>query len=120
MEIRPIHNAQELAAAKAEIERLWDATSGEDLQRLSDWADLVDRYEAGQIKHPRDVDPVAVIAAEMEMNGRTRSDLADLIGQSRATEVLARKRPLTLPMIRAINRAWEIPADLLIAEYATA
>ena len=56
----------------------------------------------------------------MEMNGRTRSDLADLIGQSRATEVLARKRPLTLPMIRTINQAWEIPADLLIAEYATA
>jgi antitoxin component HigA of HigAB toxin-antitoxin module len=120
MEIRPIHNTQELAAAKAEIERLWDATGEEDLQRLADWADLVDRYEASKINYPRNLDPVAVIAAEMEMNGRTRSDLAGLIGQSRATEVLARKRPLTLPMIRAIHRVWEIPADLLIAEYATA
>lgn len=120
MEIRPIHNAEELAAAKDEIARLWDATSDEDLQRLSDWADLVDRYESGQIERARNVDPIAVIAAEMEMNGRTRSDLAELIGQSRATEILARKRPLTLPMIRAINRAWGVPADLLIAEYQTA
>ena len=51
------------------------------------------------------------------MNGWTRGELAELIGQSRATEVLARQRLLTLPMIRAINRAWGIPADLLIAEY---
>ncbi len=120
MDIRPIHNAEELAVAKGEIARLWDATSDEHMQRLADWADLVDRYEASQIEHPLGVDPVAVIAAEMEMNGRTRSDLADLIGQSRATEVLARKRLLTLPMIRAINRAWDVPADLLIAEYETA
>jgi antitoxin component HigA of HigAB toxin-antitoxin module len=120
MEIRPIHNAEELAAAKDEIARLWDATSDEDLQRLSDWADLVDRYEASQIERGRDADPVAVIVAEMEMNGRTRSELAGLIGQSRATEVLARRRPLTLPMIRAINREWGVPADLLIAEYETA
>jgi len=120
MEIRPIHNADELAVAKDEIARLWDATSDEDLQRLADWADLVDRYEASQIELPRDVDPIAVIAAEMEMNGRTRSELAALIGQNRATEVLARRRSLTLPMIRAINRAWGVPADLLIAEYETA
>ena len=120
MEIRPIHNADELAAAKDEIARLWDATSDEDVQRLADWADLIDRYEASQIEPPRHVDPVAVITAEMEMNGRTRADLADLIGQNRATEVLARKRPLTLPMIRAINREWGVPADLLIAEYETA
>jgi antitoxin component HigA of HigAB toxin-antitoxin module len=52
----------------------------------------------------------------MKMNGRTRADLAALIGQNRATEVLARKRPLTLPIIRAISRTWDIPADLLIAE----
>lgn len=120
MEIRPIHNAKELAAAKDEIARLWDATNGDDLQRLADWADLVYRYEASQIGRPRDVDPVAVIAAEMEMNGRTRGELAEIIGQSRATEVLAKKRLLTLPMIRAISQAWGIPADLLIAEYETA
>jgi antitoxin component HigA of HigAB toxin-antitoxin module len=120
MEIRPIHDAEELAAAKDEIARLWDATSDEDLQRLADWADLVDRYEASRIERPRDLDPVAVITAEMEMNGRTRGELADIIGQSRATEILARKRLLTLPMIRAISRAWSIPADLLIAEYEIA
>src|SRR3546814_16625766 len=117
---RAIQNDECIAGAKGGVERLGDATVEADLQSLSDWADLVERYEAGQIEHPSNVDPVAVIAAEMEMNGRTRADLAGLIGQNRATEVLARKRPLTLPMIRAINQAWEIPADLLIAEYAVA
>ena len=120
MDIRPIHSAEELAAAKDQIARLWAATNDQDLERLGDWADLVDQYEASQIRPPQNIDPVAVIAAEMTMNGRTRSDLARLIGQSRATEVLGRKRPLTLPMIRAIHRAWDIPADLLISEYETA
>jgi HTH-type transcriptional regulator/antitoxin HigA len=40
-----------------------------------------------------------------------------LIGQSRATEILGRKRTLTLPMIRAISEAWNVPASLLVREY---
>src|SRR3546814_9046478 len=47
----------------------------------------------------------------------TRADLASLIGQSRATEVLARKRGLTLHMIRKIERAWHVPASILVREY---
>ncbi|KRB42583.1 hypothetical protein ASE02_21810 [Phenylobacterium sp. Root700] len=120
MELHPIHNEAELKAAKAEIARLWNAESDEDVQRLADWAELVDVFEARLIKSARGVDPVAVIQAEMDMNGRSRADLAAVVGQSRATEILNRKRPLTLSMIRAIHRAWDIPADMLIDEYETA
>lgn len=120
MELHPIHSDAELTLAKREIERLWDARSEAKVQRLADWAELVDTYETRQIKPAASLDPVAVIRAEMTMNGRTRGDLAILVGQSRATEILNRKRPLTLPMIRALHREWGIPAEMLIGEYAMA
>ena len=44
--------------------------------------------------------------------------LAALIGNSRATAALRRKRALTLPMIRRISRAWHVPERLLVREYA--
>lgn len=117
MEPRLIHNAVEHRAALDEIQRLWSAEDPDDQQRLLDWGVLVDIYEASLIKPAAGLDPIAVILAEMEMNGRTRADLAAVVGQSRATEIVQRKRPLTLQMIRALNRAWGIPADLLIPEY---
>src|SRR3546814_5885488 len=77
---------------------------------------LVDEYE--RKRWPVDkLYPVEAIEAAMEAEGRTRADLASLIGQSRATEVLARKRGLTLHMIRKIERAWHVPASILVREY---
>ncbi len=115
---KPIHNDEDYRAAIGEIERLWNAEPGSDDEvTLELWGLLVANYETvGRSS----VDPVDIIKAEMEMNDRTRGDLAALIGSSRATEVLSRVRPLTLPMIRAISERWEIPADLLISDYATA
>ena len=120
MEPRPIHDERDYETALREIRRLWDAVSPADVRRLADWGALVDLYETGQMTVPAGLDPVAVIQAEMEMNGRTRADLAALLGQNRATEILGRKRPLTLPMIRRLHREWGIPAEMLIAEYEMA
>jgi HTH-type transcriptional regulator/antitoxin HigA len=53
----------------------------------------------------------------MENMGKTQADLGHLITRSRATEVLGRKRRLTLQMIRIISEAWRIPADALIGDY---
>lgn len=53
----------------------------------------------------------------MAYEGRTRADLAALIGKNRATEILKRQRALTLPMIRKISRAWGVPERLLVREY---
>src|SRR3546814_3576016 len=86
------------------------------IYRLDVLATLVDEYE--RKRWPVDkLDPVEAIEAAMEAEGRTRADLAPLIGQSRATEVLARKRGLTLHMIRKIERAWHVPASILVREY---
>jgi HTH-type transcriptional regulator/antitoxin HigA len=53
----------------------------------------------------------------MEQLGLRQKDVAPLLGgKNRASEVLARKRPLTLPMIRALHRRLAIPTDLLIQE----
>ena len=120
MEPKPIHTASDHNAAMAEVERLWGSRAADDVQRLADWGELIDLYEARQIRPAQGLDPVAIIRAEMEMNGRSRADLAALVGQNRATEILGRKRPLTLPMIRRLVSAWGIPADLLIAAYETA
>ena len=117
MDIRPIKNDDDHRAAVEEIRALWNAEAGSaDEDRLDVLATLVDEYE--RKRWPVDkLDPVEAIEAAMEAEGRTRADLASLIGQSRATEVLARKRGLTLHMIRKIERAWHVPASILVREY---
>jgi len=50
--------------------------------------------------------------------GHTQAELAKILGsRSRASEILSRRRPLTLDMIQKINARWKIPADLLVQRY---
>jgi HTH-type transcriptional regulator/antitoxin HigA len=118
MTIRPIHTEADHEAALREIEALWGAEQGSEAgDRLEVLTTLVESYEAR--RWPIEpLDPVAAIEAAMAMNGHTRADLAALIGQPRATEILGRKRALTLPMIRKIARAWHVPEKVLVQDYA--
>jgi antitoxin component HigA of HigAB toxin-antitoxin module len=117
MDIRPIRTDADHLAAMREIEQLWKAEEGtEAFNRLDILATLVDAYEARRWSVP-DLDPVDTIKAHMELNGRSLGDLTQVIGKSRATEVLKRQRPLTLAMIRKLTLAWNIPAERLVAEY---
>ena len=118
MEIRPIKTDEDHRAALREIEALWGAAEGTaEGDRLDVLATLVEAYE--DRRWPVDeLDPVEAIEAAMAHEGRTRSDLAGLIGESRATEVLKRRRPLTLNMIRKISAAWQVPVHLLVKDYA--
>jgi HTH-type transcriptional regulator / antitoxin HigA len=120
VDIRPIKTDQDHRAAVEEIERLWRAAEGTpEGDRLDILATLVDAYE--DERWPvADLDPVEAIEAAMAHAGRTRAELAALIGQSRATEILQRRRPLTLPMIRKIAAAWHLPERLLVKEYRLA
>ncbi len=114
---KAIHNASEYEAAMGELRRLERAVPGsEEAALFETWAVLVDAYEASAIK-PSDVDPVDIIKAHMEMTGLTRADFARVVGQSRATEILNRRRTLTLDMIRAIAAAWGIAIELLTPAY---
>ncbi len=118
MAIRPIRNDADHEDALREIEALWGAEEGTEAgDRLDVLVTLVETYERRRWPIER-LDPVRAIEAAMEMNGYTRAQLAALIGQSRASEILNRRRPLTLPMIRAISEAWHVPVGVLVQEYA--
>ncbi len=120
MHIRPIRTDEDHETALREIEALWGAEDGTEAgDRLDVLATLVETYE--NRRWPIEpLDPVRAIEAAMEMNGYTRAELAALIGQSRATEILARHRALTLPMIRKIAGAWHVPEKVLVQDYALA
>lgn len=121
MQIVPIRTDADHEAALREIEALWGAVEGTpDGDRLDVLATLVDAYE--DKRWPvAELDPVEAIEAAMAHDGHTRADLAALIGsKSRASEILRRRRALTLPMIRRISREWHVPERLLVREYALA
>lgn len=118
MDIRPIKTDEDHRTALREIEALWGADEGtREGDRLDVLATLVEAYE--ERRWPADeLDPVEAIEAAMAEAGRTRTDLARLIGESRATEVLRRKRHLTLPMIRKIAGTWRVPERVLVKDYS--
>ncbi len=120
MDIRPIRTDEDHQGALREIEALWGAEEGTpEGDRLDVLATLVDAYENRRWA-AEPLDPVEAIEAAMRHEGLERADLARVIGQSRATEILQRKRPLTLPMIRKIAAAWHVPERVLVQEYALA
>lgn len=118
MHIHPIRTDEDHESALREIEALWGADEGtEDGDRLDVLVTLVEDYE--KRRWPIEpLDPVRAIEVAMEMNGHTRAELAALIGQSRATEILNKHRALTLPMIRKIASEWHVPEKVLVQEYA--
>lgn len=114
-ELKPIRTEADYDAAMAEIEGLWGAKSGTPKgDRLDVLATLAEAYEA---KHyPIDPpDPVEAIRFRMEQQGITRKELEPMIGtRGRVSEVLARKRSLTIEMIRRLHNGLGISADILI------
>lgn len=121
MDIRPIHTDADYKSALKAISRLMasDPSLGTPAgDRLDILATLVQAYEARHfpIAPP---DPIEAIKFRMEQRGLSIKDLEPLIGKSnRVYEVLNRRRPLTLAMIRRLHRQLGIPAEVLIAESA--
>lgn len=116
--VRPIRSAADHRAALGEIEALMRAAPG---TPEGDWLDalatLVAAWEARgvPIEAP---DPIAAIRFMMEQKGLTRRDLEPAIGsRARVAEILNRRRALTLPMIRALGRLLDLPAEVLVRGY---
>jgi HTH-type transcriptional regulator/antitoxin HigA len=116
MQIKPIRTPDDHAQALGEITRLWAAEPGtDDGDRFDVLATLVEAYERKTWPMDR-LDPIDTIKAHMELNGLTQGDLEALLGsQPRASELLNRRRRLTLDQIRRFEREWKLPASLLIA-----
>jgi HTH-type transcriptional regulator/antitoxin HigA len=123
MDIRPIRTDKDHRAALAEIDACWGAAEGtEEGDRLDVLLALVEIYEAK--RWPIDIhdsfDPIDVLSYAIEDLGHTQAELAELLGsRSRASEILSRRRALTVDMIHKISEAWKIPADLLVRPYRT-
>ena len=115
MPIQPIRTNSDHDAALVRIEALWDAKPGAPEQHeLEVLSVLVSAYEDEHwlVLPP---DPVEAIKFHMEQNGFKQKDLASVIGSvGRASEVLNRRRSLTIAMIRAIHAAWSVPLASLI------
>lgn len=119
--IGPIRDDAAHRAALKEIDRLWGARKGTpDGDRLDVLMTLADLYERSRWPD-EDLDPVEAIKARMENSGRTRKDFEKIVGSSgRASEILHRKRHLTLAMIWKLVREWKMPAEVLVRPYALA
>ena len=115
VEVKPIRSEADYDAALAEVGRLWGAKAGTPRgDRLDVLATLIDAYETEH--YPMDPpDPIEAIKFRMEQQGLTRKDLGEMIGtRTRVAEVLARKRGLSISMIRRLHAKLGIPAEVLI------
>lgn len=115
--IEPVVDSRSHQKALRRIEQLWDAKSGSREEReLDALATLVDAYERRSFPIYA-LSAVDAIKARCEQLGWSRRELEPLIGsRARVSEVLTGRRVLTLQMIRRINRALGIPAEILISE----
>ena len=120
MAIVPIKNETHYRAALAEIDRLFDALPDTpEANRLAVLATLVESYEEKRFSIPGP-DPVAAILYHMGKKGLARRDIEPFIGsRARVSEVLNRRRPLTIEMIRNLHKGLGIPAEVLIQPYDT-
>jgi antitoxin component HigA of HigAB toxin-antitoxin module len=118
MQIRPIRTDEEHRAALIEIDARWGALEGtQEGDELEVLVALVELYEAKRWPMETDerFDPIDVLHYAIEELGHTQAELAAILGsRSRASEVLSRRRALTVEMIRKIGEGWKIPADLLV------
>lgn len=118
MKIAPIRNEKDYQRALDRLEVIFDAKKeteqGDELEILSI---LVDNYENENfpIGMP---DPIEAIKFRMEQMGMKQKDLAEVVGfKSRVSEILNRKRKLTLEMVRKLNTTLRIPTEVLVQDY---
>jgi HTH-type transcriptional regulator/antitoxin HigA len=118
MNVKPIKSKKSYQEALDRIDIIFDSgpgtPQGDELEILSI---LIDHYEKEHF--PVDFpDPVEAIKFRMEQLGMKQKDLADMVGnKSRVSEILNRKRKLTLDMVRKISESLSIPTEVLIREY---
>ena len=115
MEIKPIKTEADYEATLEEIERLLDSKPGTvEADRLEVLTILVEAYEEKHYPIPLP-DPIEAILYHMESRGLSRRDLEPFIGsRARVSEILNRKRPLTMNMIRNLHKGLGISVEVLI------
>jgi HTH-type transcriptional regulator/antitoxin HigA len=118
VKIKPIKSETDYDEMLLEIEKLFDAQPGTpEADHLEILTSLVESYENQHYAIPLP-DPVEAIKYFLESRGLSRKDLERYLGsRARVSEIMNRKRPLSLEMIRQLNRNLGIPAEVLIQSY---
>jgi len=118
MNIKPIRTKKDYEQALSRLELIFDSKKGSDKgDELEILGILIENYENEKfpIGFP---DPIEAIKFRMEQMGYSQTDLANVVGlKSRASEILNRKRKLSLEMIRQIHDKLNIPTEVLIQAY---
>ncbi len=118
MNIRPIKTELDYNKALERLEIIFDAKKGtkegDELEILSI---LIEKFE--KENYPIEMpDPIEAIKFRMEQLGMKQKDLAEVVGfKSRVSEILNRKRKLTIEMIRNLSQKLNIPTEVLIQNY---
>ncbi|MBF8458202.1 helix-turn-helix domain-containing protein [Kaistella sp. G5-32] len=118
MEIKPIKTEQDYNQALERLEVIFDARKGtKEGDELEVLGILIEKYEDDYF--PIDLpDPIDAIKFRMEQMNYSQNDLAKVIGlKSRASEILNKKRKLSLEMIRNLHTIMKIPTEVLIQSY---
>jgi HTH-type transcriptional regulator/antitoxin HigA len=119
MSLKPIKTEKDYNQAIERLGEIFDAKKGTKIgDELEILSILIDKYENEHfpIELP---DPIEAIKFRMEQMGMKQKDLIEVIGfKSRVSEILNRKRKLTLEMIRKLSKTLKIPTDVLVQEYA--
>ena len=114
-----IKNKEDYLKAMERLEEIFDTKKGDPtFDEAELLVVLIEKYETETEPAFPDLDPIEVLKFKMEQKNFRNKDLAKIIGgKSKASEILNKKRRLTLSMIRKINKALGIPAETLIQEY---
>lgn len=118
MILKILKTKEDYEAALIRLEAIFDSKKGTDTaDELELLTLLIENYENQQ--HPIDLpDPIEAIKFRMDQLGYKQKDLAKALGQkSRVSEVLNKKRKLSIEMIRKLNETLGIPSEVLIRDY---
>jgi HTH-type transcriptional regulator / antitoxin HigA len=118
MNIKPLKTKKDYSLAMSRLEKIFDSKpgtpGGDELEILGI---LIEKYESTH--YPIDFpDPIEAIKFRMEQLGFNQTDLVNVIGfKSRVSEIMSKKRKLSLDMIRKLHNSLNIPTEVLIKEY---
>lgn len=122
MKLKVIKTEKEYQVALQRLDVIFHAIKGsKEHEELEILVMLIEKYEIETVGDFPDPDPIEAIKFKMEQMDMSQKDLAEVIGlKSRASEILSRKRPMSINIIRKLSKALAIPADILIQPYETA
>jgi HTH-type transcriptional regulator/antitoxin HigA len=114
--VKPVRNEIDYKEALSNLKQVWEAKpdtkEGDILELL---LLVIEKYEAQHYPMPQ-LDPIEAIKYKMEENDLSQKDLVKYFGtKSRVSEVLSRKKPLTLKMIKTLYQNFGIPAEILLS-----